>query len=1028
MFTHPTPTPDINIQSQPQDGFRNRPVANYWAVQGNLSALNTNVFPQYGQPSESPLPLSSSTYGHSSFDSALTTRPNFSTHPGISASNQWPCHGATSSQALIPSSGSEATEVVMRRLRSWVWFILRARLVLRNARQKSRRRHSASDCPSWTTGFNHNLSCLDPSFSLPCSDEIAFDSLANAEQVNLFDSIDLSSTMLLDNALGIMANDGNSQFLEQTDMPRQATVLSEEEVFPIPGPESDINPNGTTLPRSVSGQDQPDVHSSSQSAKRPIDCLDLDDSSVDETDEKPRDKKRSKKVSTSPRFACPFYSHDPERYETSRSCCGPGWETVHRVKEHIFRSHRLPEHQCRRCFKEFEGEEALSRHSRSAVACKVQARNSQLEGIDASQERLLHARAKKSNTGPDQKKIEEERWNEVYRIIFPNESQAPSPYYNRSQKFTVDEFGKNITAEFGKRIVARLSSMGMQPHLLNSVARVTRSVLLETVQSCQRGGEDIDSQNSQLTASQSPVSQPSSGFGQQLRGFNHELFAGLDNEQLLAQMILALAPMPRRGGSGDSGCFCHEPTVIYQQAKPIEIRNLPHLLKLLGFELVEPGSAENNHSDAEGKQLVQALDLCTFSNESKAVSSTVRRLSYSSSSKHSDYGSDDGDSAGSFHTSSSIDSGSSGSALADAEHRSSVILDRLMYGLVEWFELVLQQRGAQENKQASNLDSVSAIHIPGPSGQFLRSGQIPKRQRSDSDDENENNDDDGPNHHQKGWETSDAAEVRYVCPFFKHDRERYKTSQWKSCCWPGWASIHRVKQDLKSHTSLNEHQRADIICQRQSEGPEEEGVDEQQEKLLRARKRKNGKARQTSEEERWAEMYRILFPHDDTIPSPYPELCPVQPGREGEQLGANVLDSFENFARREFSRRMRPRMETLIDGILEQTLTSQAITDVANNVLQGIMESFRASQDQSEHQPEIQGSPPRSPSPGKMPSDSSWHALQHSGDFCNDGGVVPEFELDFAQILSCVDNGQPMDFIYPLTEVEVLDAFQSVGV
>lgn len=31
-------------------------------------------------------------------------------------------------------------------------------------------------------------------------------------------------------------------------------------------------------------------------------------------------------------FACPFYKHNPERYETSRTCCGPGWATVHRVK------------------------------------------------------------------------------------------------------------------------------------------------------------------------------------------------------------------------------------------------------------------------------------------------------------------------------------------------------------------------------------------------------------------------------------------------------------------------------------------------------------------------------------------------------------------------------------------------------------------------------------------------------------------------------------------------------------------------
>ncbi|KAM0349754.1 hypothetical protein ACHAPU_003585 [Fusarium lateritium] len=541
MFTYPSPTPDINIQSQARDGFRNKPVANYhWAVQGNLSALNTNVFPQYGHPSESPLPLSSSTYGHSSFDySAFTTRPNFSTHPGISASNQWPCpniHGATSSQVLIPSSGSEASEVVMRRLRSWVWFILRARLVLRNARQKSRRRHSASDCPSWPTGFN-NGSYLDPLSSLPCLDETAFDSLANGEQPNLFDSIDLSSTMLLDNALGIMANDGNSLFLEQTDIPRQATVLSEEEVFPIPEPESATSLNGAALSESVPGQDQPGVHSLNQYMKRPIDCLDLDDSSIDETDEKPRDKKRSKKASSSPRFACPFYNHDPERYETSRSCCGPGWESVHRVKEHIFRSHKLPEHQCRRCFKDFKGEEALSRHSRSAVACKVQTRNSRLEGIDASQEKLLHARAKKSNTGPDQKKIEEERWSEVYRIIFPNEGHMPSPYYNRSQKLTVDEFGKNIMAKFDKRILAKLGCMGMQPLLLNAVARVTCNLLLETVQSCQLGDEDFDNQNSQMTASQPQASQSSSGFEQQLRGINNELFGGLDNEQLLVQMM-----------------------------------------------------------------------------------------------------------------------------------------------------------------------------------------------------------------------------------------------------------------------------------------------------------------------------------------------------------------------------------------------------------------------------------------------------------------------------------------------------------
>jgi hypothetical protein len=33
-----------------------------------------------------------------------------------------------------------------------------------------------------------------------------------------------------------------------------------------------------------------------------------------------------------PRFACPFYKHDPARYRNRRTCPGPGWPTVHRMK------------------------------------------------------------------------------------------------------------------------------------------------------------------------------------------------------------------------------------------------------------------------------------------------------------------------------------------------------------------------------------------------------------------------------------------------------------------------------------------------------------------------------------------------------------------------------------------------------------------------------------------------------------------------------------------------------------------------
>ncbi len=32
------------------------------------------------------------------------------------------------------------------------------------------------------------------------------------------------------------------------------------------------------------------------------------------------------------KLACPFARHDPARYKSVKTCCGPGWADVHRVK------------------------------------------------------------------------------------------------------------------------------------------------------------------------------------------------------------------------------------------------------------------------------------------------------------------------------------------------------------------------------------------------------------------------------------------------------------------------------------------------------------------------------------------------------------------------------------------------------------------------------------------------------------------------------------------------------------------------
>ncbi|KAF4973743.1 hypothetical protein FSARC_51 [Fusarium sarcochroum] len=531
MFSYPTSTLNFDTQSQPQDTFHNKQVANYsWAVQGDLSPLNTNV--QGGYPSESPLPLSSSTNGHSNYDRDLISPPTFSTH--TSYSEQWPCPNTQDgmpSQALAPRSRKEANEALIKKLRACIWLFLRTRLRLRDLRRRRGRRPGASSYPSWAAGPYNASQQAPPTCS---SDDSGLYDLAIADQVNPFNSLDSSGLEWWENSLGIFPCDGNPPFLVPADPPRQATVLSEEEVTPTTVQEPWNEPDLSDI---ESNQFEQSVFTSSRSRKRPIDCMDPEDSPVDESEQRSRKTNQSKKTPTSPRFACPFYKHDPERYTTSRSCCGPGWESVHRVKaprEHVFRKHKLPENQCLRCFKTFKTGEILSKHSRATVLCEVQSRDlqEQKEGIDASQWRQLHARAKKSSTGSHQKKVEEERWNEVYRIIFPDE-EVPSPYYNHLQELPNDDFARKIMADFDKRIRIKLQCMNMQTSLPTEVANVACGALFETMQSCRQANEDAGSPNSQLTTSRSQDTQAFPSMESQFTGISDNLVG-----ELLARSLL----------------------------------------------------------------------------------------------------------------------------------------------------------------------------------------------------------------------------------------------------------------------------------------------------------------------------------------------------------------------------------------------------------------------------------------------------------------------------------------------------------
>ena len=73
---------------------------------------------------------------------------------------------------------------------------------------------------------------------------------------------------------------------------------------------------------------------------------------------------------------------------------------------------------------------------------------------------------------------------------------------------------------------------------------------------------------------------------------------------------------------------------------------------------------------------------------------------------------------------------------------------------------------------------------------------------------------------------------------------------------------NRCRAHFKDSTILETHQRADEPCARR-EAPPDDGISKSRQVLLR---RRQGKGK--SEESRWVEIYQILFPDDDVIPSP----------------------------------------------------------------------------------------------------------------------------------------------------------------
>ncbi|AEO70981.1 uncharacterized protein THITE_127193 [Thermothielavioides terrestris NRRL 8126] len=165
---------------------------------------------------------------------------------------------------------------------------------------------------------------------------------------------------------------------------------------------------------------------------------------------------------------------------------------------------------------------------------------------------------------------------------------------------------------------------------------------------------------------------------------------------------------------------------------------------------------------------------------------------------------------------------------------------------------------------------------------------------------------------------------KFACPYFKRNPRKYR--KWTSCPGPGWDEVHRVKTHLyrrhqlpiqcprcwevfKADSALQSHLQQDPPCAMQEKGTLYEGFTKDQEKRLRSRKKTHPGM---TDEDKWREIFMILFPDDDpnSVPSPYYSEAEDE-GEGGSLHGAGELEDYATFIRREMPTLVRRELEAL---------------------------------------------------------------------------------------------------------------------
>ncbi|PVI03871.1 hypothetical protein DM02DRAFT_625399 [Periconia macrospinosa] len=149
-----------------------------------------------------------------------------------------------------------------------------------------------------------------------------------------------------------------------------------------------------------------------------------DDGESDENKEQ-NEKSQKPSIFTLRRLRCPFNQREPEKF-VRPACRGGGFSDIAKLKDHIKRVHLQPL-RCPRCWEEMESDEACIAHLQAKTICPIKS-----EPVDDRLPRQILKRLDFKKTPYAKSKDTEEKWRIMYSVLFPDDTQVPSPYSQNS--------------------------------------------------------------------------------------------------------------------------------------------------------------------------------------------------------------------------------------------------------------------------------------------------------------------------------------------------------------------------------------------------------------------------------------------------------------------------------------------------------------------------------------------------------------------------------------------------------------------